>query len=259
MEAHVLLTSEQSKTRVTWLVTLAGLFASVGLLSLLAFRDGPEIGAPISQWIPVLGLIMISILFLVSSVAGLYSRKLAFRILFVPASLILVCVLLFIIEARKPVPPEPDVSYLNLWLVFTFCALILCSFWFLTSRLGWQSVSKRLTMPSKVLVAGGSLITILLLSTVFDLYSFRGKGYECHVSPPVVTSSPVPGKAVFTARVLWDGLLIPSRGQLERNPGSPRKLLALATVEDHFWGLSWWNRRLVILTEFQRGPSVFLR
>jgi hypothetical protein len=82
--------------------------------------------------------------------------------------------------------------------------------------------------------------------------------FECHYIPQPFASRQSPEQAVFLARVFATGLLWPpGRGPIRE--GTPRRYWAMAVVQKPYWGLPWWDRKLVLLTFFVRGGTGFER
>jgi hypothetical protein len=81
--------------------------------------------------------------------------------------------------------------------------------------------------------------------------------FECHHSPQPFASRQSTEQAVFLGRIFATGLLWPlGAGQRE---GTPRRYWAIATIQKTYWGLPWWDRKLVLLTAFGRGGTGFER
>ena len=87
---------------------------------------------------------------------------------------------------------------------------------------------------------------------------FAPEYFECHHIPQPFTSQQSPNQAVFIARVVTTGILWP-RTVSSLREGQPRRYWALALVQRTFWGLPWWDQKIVVLTFFVRGGSGFQR
>jgi hypothetical protein len=82
--------------------------------------------------------------------------------------------------------------------------------------------------------------------------------FECHHSPQPFASRQSPEQAVFIGRIFATGLLWPL-GAGPIREGTPRRYWAIAVVQKTYWGLPWWDRKLVLLTAFVRGGTGFER
>ena len=107
-----------------------------------------------------------------------------------------------------------------------------------------------------------ALAVLLLLTVIFvgriawELSS--PEMFECHHIPQPFALQQSPQQAVFSARVFATGLLWPlGAGQIRE--GTPRRYWAMAIVQKTYWGLPWWDRKLVLLTFFVRGGTGFER
>lgn len=87
---------------------------------------------------------------------------------------------------------------------------------------------------------------------------FTPEVFECHHVPQPFTSQQSPDQAAFIARVIGGGILWPRRADALRE-GYDRRYWALVVVSKNFWGLPWWNRKIVLLTFFTRGGNGFER
>jgi hypothetical protein len=82
--------------------------------------------------------------------------------------------------------------------------------------------------------------------------------YECHYVPQPFAAQQSPTQAVFIARALSTGTLWPWTTSPLRE-GTPRRYWAVALVQESYWGLPWWDHKIVLLTFFVRGGSGFER
>jgi len=72
---------------------------------------------------------------------------------------------------------------------------------------------------------------------------------ECHYSPQPFAAQQGSQQAVFTARIIGSRKLWGPDNPIP----SPRRYWAVASVREHFWGLPWWDRRILILVMLNRG------
>jgi hypothetical protein len=103
-----------------------------------------------------------------------------------------------------------------------------------------------------------ALGVVFLLSVIFVgriVWELRApEGFECHHIPHPFASRQSPEQAVFIGRICATGLLWPlGAGPLRE--GTPRRYWAIAVVHKTYWGLPWWDRKLVLLTAFVRGGT----
>ena len=112
------------------------------------------------------------------------------------------------------------------------------------------------TLRRKLSVLAVCLIALFMGTTAWELVA--PEYFECHHIPQPFTSQRSPNQAVFVARVVATGILWPRPANSVRE-GYPRRYWGLAVVEKTFWGLPWWDRKIVLLTFFVRGGSGFER
>jgi hypothetical protein len=82
--------------------------------------------------------------------------------------------------------------------------------------------------------------------------------FECHHVPQPFTAQQSPTQAVFIARAFSTGTLWPW-AERPLHEGTARRYWALALVQKSYWGLPWWDHRIVLLTFFVRSGSGFER
>lgn len=109
---------------------------------------------------------------------------------------------------------------------------------------------KRWTRRRKVLAVTFALILLFLGATAWDLLT--PAYFSCHYEPQPFAGTQSPKQAVFIARVVSTGILWP-RSREPLSEGYPRRYWALAVVQKEFWGLPWWDHKIVLLTLFVRG------
>jgi hypothetical protein len=100
------------------------------------------------------------------------------------------------------------------------------------------------------------LLLVSFASIAWEL--FTPDYFECHRLPQPFTAQQSPKQAAFIARVVATGTLWP-RTATPLGEGYPRRYWALALVEKSYWGLPWWDHKIVLLTLFVRGGSGFER
>jgi hypothetical protein len=112
------------------------------------------------------------------------------------------------------------------------------------------------TLRRKVFIVG--LCLILIFSAALARELLTPDFYECHHVPQPFAAQQSPTQAVFIARVLSKGTLWPwTTGPLRE--GTPRGYWAVALVQESYWGLPWWDHKIVLLTFFVRGGTGFER
>jgi hypothetical protein len=114
----------------------------------------------------------------------------------------------------------------------------------------------RWTVRRKLFLTAVCFIALFVGATSWEL--FVPEYFECHHIPQPFTSQQSPNQAVFIARVIATGNLWP-RNADSISEGYPRRYWGLALVEKTFWGLPWWDRKIVLLTFFVRGGKGFER
>jgi len=82
--------------------------------------------------------------------------------------------------------------------------------------------------------------------------------FECHHVPQPFAEPKSSTQAVFIVRVVAKGLLW-ARTSGPIAEGYPRRYWALAVVDKTYWGLPWWDHKIVLLTFFVRGGTGFER
>lgn len=121
----------------------------------------------------------------------------------------------------------------------------------------WLALSRaRWTLRWRLFLAAVCLIGLFVGVTAWELFS--PEYFECHHIPQPFTSQQSLNQAVFIARVVGTGNLWP-RNADSIGEGYPRRYWGLALVEKTFWGLPWWDRKIVPLTFFVRGGKGFKR
>lgn len=110
----------------------------------------------------------------------------------------------------------------------------------------------RWTPKRKVLSVVFCLVLIVFVAVGREL--FTPEFFECHHEVQPFASQSSANQAVFIARViatgtLWPITLVPS------GEGNPSRYWGLAVVQKSYWGLPWWDRKIVLLTSF-RGRSI---
>lgn len=114
----------------------------------------------------------------------------------------------------------------------------------------------RWTLGWKAFTAILALIFLFLGATAWELLT--PEYFECHHVPQPFTAAQSPKQAVFSARVVLKGILWP-RDWKPLHEGYPRRYWALAVVQKGYWGLPWWDHKIVLLTLFTRGGDGFHR
>lgn len=155
-------------------------------------------------------------------------------------------------------PPPSSITVSKAALVTFGLGILIWLFWLITSNVGWLPVrATRIRVTHRLIVALVALVLTQGAATIFDLY---GQDWaECHFSPLPFWRQQSPEQAVFQAQPIVTHVLWPSRAITMRYPGILRKQWALAIVKTQFWGLPWWDRKIVILTSMQRGGTDFFQ
>jgi hypothetical protein len=112
------------------------------------------------------------------------------------------------------------------------------------------------TLRRRVFIVGLCLILVFFVVIARELLT--PEYFECHFIPQPFAVQQSPKQAVFIARVFATGILWPKTTSPLRE-GYPRRYWALALVQKGYWGLPWWDHKIVLLTSFVRGGSGFER
>ncbi len=234
---------------LSWVVALSAVVGSCMWLANVGSTTGPAFDARWLDWLPTLRLLLIGVLSLASTSVALRHRN---RLAFVFQAVVVLLGIWFA-WLNFLSKPEQRLPYFSTEMhggfVPAVCLLIVPgAFWYITGRCGWPAiVSKPISMLSKAAV----LLCLLVLTVAGALaIDFRAIwSGECHHDVQPFAEQQSPQQAVFIARVIGSGLLW---GRNQKMPG-PRRYWALAAVQKRFWGLPWWDRRIVVLTMFTRG------
>ena len=240
------------KKGVSWTVVLLSALGSCLWIAEVGYAPGPAFGGGWSDWIPVFRQLLIPIICLAASyVAVRYRNWRAF--LFHAAVALLGIWLAYWSVLGSPENwrryqgvafpgvasslPDPLLPAIGLLIVPG-------AFWYVTGRSGWPTlISKRISLTRV-----SAVLACLLLATVAGAVALDFRiiwSGECHYSQQPFTTRLGPQQAVFTARILGARKLWgPDESQW--SPGWRRYWL-LASVQKQFWGLPWWDRKLVIL------------
>jgi hypothetical protein len=132
-------------------------------------------------------------------------------------------------------------------------------FWLGTNKSGWApllaprptSLKKRL----RNIFAACAVVLMLDIVATFAMTTWQSSlwGPDCS-GRALFTKPEFPGHAVFTARLIYVGHKNTNR--LGWQAGD----WAIGVVQDRYWGLPWWNSRLVLLTDavFWKGETYFI-
>ena len=249
------------KEGISWAVLLLSVLGSCWWIAEVGYAPGPAFGAGWSDWVPVLCRLFIPLVCVVTSYIAARHRK-WWAFLFHGAVVLLGIGFVYWSFLGKPEDwrryqgmefpgvvlsePSPLLPAIGLLIVPGV-------FWYVTGRFDWPTlISKRIsvTMVSVALLC--LFAATVAGATVLDLRTIWSG--ECHYSLPPFTARLGPQQAVFTARILRAGKLWgPDDSQW--SPGWRRYWLA-ASVQKQFWGLPWWDKKLVILLMSDRGGGV---
>lgn len=220
----------------SWLVFIAGLFVSIFGLGELGARHKPRFDEYWTEWIITIAIGVFGFAPLAASLKGLKNRRVA-GFIYAGGALALVFCALWIWFSR--------IDYLKVFAVLAIAVAVLfaalSSFWLLTARRNWPPLLlpapcswKRIM--AMVLVGIGMFVIIVAVSVCVGIPG--GSGIDCGPSQPFA-SPHRPGNAVFIARAVvvrgWPARLINV------------KELPFGIVEKQFWGLPWWDERIVLI------------
>lgn len=239
------------KKGLSWVVALSTVLGSCAWLAYVGSSVGPAYGARLSEWTPTLRLLLVGILCLATTFVALRARNwVAF--LFHAAVALLGVWFAYLSVVGKPEQREPFSSLtVSPSLVPATCLLIVPgAFWYITGRAGWpRLVSKPALLAVKIGVPLCLLVATMVGAVIIDFMTIWSG--ECHFSEQPFTKPLSPEQAVFTARIIGSRKLW---GPDERQY-SPywRRYWSLASVQKGFWGLPWWDGKLVIFLTTARG------
>jgi hypothetical protein len=228
-------------------------------LSYLGVQPGPSFEAPLRGWLSTVALSLVGIVPLVGVAISLRSMKsaafLCFFVLF-----LLVVWLAGLRLAQAGFPPELQRPSVGMPAVkgddcSFMCLLLLLPgmFWLAAGKLGWHSPQ----VGPFSLKLKAAAVTIVILAVMFGVVimdAYSAESSECHFIPQPFVRQQLSGQSVFTGHLIWTHLVWPSSLITRQQPELFRKYLAIAVVEDKFWGLPKLNR-LVLLTYLERGQD----
>ena len=237
------------KKGIGWAVALSSILGSCAWLAYVGSSAGPAYGARLAEWMPTLRVLFIGILCLVSTFVALRSRN-WFAFLFHAAVSLLGIWFIYLSVAGKPEEYGP---FSNLptpsSLVPAICLMIIPGvFWYITGRAGWpRLVSNPVPLGIKIGLPFTLLVGTLLGAAIIDVMTIWSG--RCHFFEQPFTKPLVPNQTVFTARIFGSGKLWGD------SPPSDywRRYWSLAWVQKQYWGLPWWDGRLVVLLTTTRG------
>lgn len=223
------------KKVLTWLVFVVGLIAAtVGLAMAGAFPVPPQ--DSYIDWAVTVQVILLGLVPLTASLLAVRERRTAAIVYLIGA---LVAAIYGICEwFSRP-------SWLQRTASWAAADAILFSvlgiFLFSMHRRGWPPLWDS-TQPSWKRKIAGVLVGCLMLTLItfgsFRLGIVRGSAFDCGESPPFARPRR-PDQAVFTARLVivegWPARLLNV------------KRLPFAIVQKHFWGLPFWDHKIVLV------------
>lgn len=240
------------KNGFSWTVVLLSVLGSCGWIAEVGYAPGPAFGTGWSGWIPVFRRLLIPIICLAASYVALRYRN-WWAFLFHAAVALLGIWLAYWGVLGKPEDwrryqgmefPGVVLSQPSPFLPAICLLIVPGTFWYVTGHSGWPAlISKRISMTRV-----SAVLACLLLATVAGAVALDFRiiwSGECHYSLQPFTTRLGPQQAVFTARILWARKLWGAE-ESQWSPGWRRYWL-LASVQKQFWGLPWWDRKLVIL------------
>lgn len=123
-------------------------------------------------------------------------------------------------------------------------------FWFFTHRARWDAIlgtQSRTAIQRKLSALRNALLLFVAVSFVaFGLESIAIPPGDCGIGSTPFVKMRFPGQIAFVAKALTEG----SEGEFP----------ALGLVEERFWGLHWWERHIVFISDydFRRGKTYFV-
>lgn len=234
-------------------VAILTIFAATYWLAYLGSWPEPVYGtAPLAEWKRTVGLSLMGALAITASFIAIRKPKIAALLLCISAAS------LGLVLAVRLGNPNHLYEPHRPWAIDALPLLAIPGmFWLVTSRwLDWPPVLKSSPKVWKLAVCTVVILLLVVGQVVVREFDSKRYIYECHVIVQPSVKQREPAQVLFTASILRSGILWP-RDRIDP-VGYPRRYWALAVVRDHYWGLSWWNRKMVILTMYnQRDQNPF--
>jgi hypothetical protein len=228
-----------------WLVISLGALAGIFLLIRVGF--GVELGGVSSV---ILSVAFVGFVLLSASLTAIGNRKLA-AVLFLAASPVAA-----LFAWWPDSGPWREALIVSLTLLAVFVGLGF--FWLSTHRQDWPPVwnTHATSLGRRISVAGFTVVLLYLvisagvISTIVRLQSIG----DCLSCDPPFVKQQFPTQAVFVGKVICLGY--PRR----YFAGHKASGWAVAIVQNRFWGLPWWNTKIVLLTQrlFEEGEPYFI-
>lgn len=238
---------------VDWLIAVAGVLVGVLALSVTASRSGQQIDWLLAAGVSIPGCLLI----LGTAVSVFYSRKLGAILCFLAAAVaesVLVVPSAFVFPGGMP---WSETLTSSLAVLLPPC--VPGAYWLVTSRRGWPPNADVHTRSVRraVIDVGATLIALYLLvgvGTIAIMGQYQSIGdYGCRATP-IPVHALIPTDTEFVAKIMFVGL--PYR----HANGKTWSTWAVASVQKEFWGLPWWNKKIVVLTFkiFTNGQTLFI-
>jgi len=240
------------KKALGWIVAIFAILGGCGWLAYVGSSAGPVYAAQLSEWMPTVRLALIGIISITSGFVALRYQTWLERLFQVAVALLGIgFVYLDVVGNPKQLGPFSELPTPSAVVPATCLLVIPGFFWYITGQIGWVALVSR---PTSLKFRLG-LLLCLLLTTVVSAVSIDFMTIwsgRCHFSEQPSNQPLRPDQAVFTARVIGSGKL------WGPNAPSPywRRYWTLAWVQRQFWGLPWWDSKVVILLTTTRGIGV---
>jgi hypothetical protein len=138
-------------------------------------------------------------------------------------------------------------------------------FWLWSHKRGWPPLFRarqhRMTGHLAAVAYTSAIVLCLDVALTIGLAAFTSSlsGPDCGPKPPFSHQLSA-SHAVFTARAVFVGSSIDGLFRDKRAHGSSTGNWAIGVVQEKFWGLSSWQPRLVLLTDFAywKGETYFI-
>jgi hypothetical protein len=220
----------------SWLVFVIGLAACI--LGLAAFGARPKPGSYgyLTEWIITLSILILGLVPLAASLMIL-KRQRAAALTYAAGTVGSIFCGLWIWLSR--VDGLKELASLPLAVAGLFA--ILSTFWWFASQRDWPPLLSR-SRPSwkrkAAMVLVGSCMLLMILLGAFRLGISAGSGIDCNGSSPFAKPTET-DQAVFVARTIvvqgWPARLL----NVDELP--------FGIVEKPFWGLPWWDQKIVLI------------
>jgi hypothetical protein len=238
------------KKAVSWLFVVIGVV--MGVFGVSVFAMVPT-GDDAETLLKFLGLALFGFVPLLASFIALRNRRRAsylYLLVVPPLGVSILCSWIFPLGSR---PASNWADGVGTAAAAAGPCSLLGLFWVITAALRWEPLlASRDASRRRKLALGITgvliLISIFLTTLVLAVHASYYRG-ECGAATFPVTARSGPDHVVFVGRTIYIAT---------EKPGDPIGIWAIVSVQQHFWGLPWWNRRIVLVRGgFMKGNKTY--